>query len=246
MYLHHPASDAQNHQCFYFCGAGRTCVCTPACGLTVWWIVQGSGETLGEDSNTHTHSLTHTHTHTHHHHQTRTHTQHTLGGRRRTKVSGASSSLISALLSVRGRRQKKFPIGEEEERKRRGVSTRRAALRFCSGSGRYSSISWFSTLVLVLRAARLRGIPSFSAGSPSAQTGSQQALCWQTVHNKGDREEDELDQGGPKGARNSPGRLGSDPACAAEHLILECGSCVHRRPPVIISITAFNSSCVWF
>lgn len=137
MYLHHPASDAQNHQCFYFCGAGRTCVCTPACGLTVWWIVQGSGETLGEDSNTHTHSLTHTHTHTHHHHQTRTHTQHTLGGRRRTKVSGASSSLISALLSVRGRRQKKFPIGEEEERKRRGVSTHRAALRFCF---------WFWTL----------------------------------------------------------------------------------------------------
>lgn len=37
----------------------RACVCVDS-----WWTVQGSGETLGEDSNTHTHTLTRIHSHT--------------------------------------------------------------------------------------------------------------------------------------------------------------------------------------
>ena len=132
---------------------------------------------------THTHSRTHTHAHSPsssdpHTHATHTRRKKTHEGQRRLFLSD-----IWASLSVRGRRQKKFPAGEEEERKRRGVSTRRAALwRFWF---------WFWTLffcflilyvcVGITRRGSSGGIPSLRALLLHRQAASRRCVDKQST-----------------------------------------------------------------
>lgn len=83
------------------------------CLLVAWWllIVQGSGETLGEDANT----LILTHTHT------RIILAQTLNTHKTHKKTHEGQQLLPDILcssvSLSDRRKKKFP---EKERKRRG------------------------------------------------------------------------------------------------------------------------------
>lgn len=185
----------------------RACVCVDS-----WWTVQGSGETLGEDSNTHTHTLTRIHSHTliipAHTRNTHLEAEDAPEDAQRSLIICASSFFFSSSLNSRRKKKVSRQRGRGEERSVARVWARKdkqALLEIIQFS--CLDLTFFLKLRVLLSCC---GISSFAGFSFSffiffAQIDTPGFVLINSQV-KGEKEEEKLDQGGPKGAKNSPGR----------------------------------------